>query len=185
MVSEVLSGIEQKMKVTIDGLGKDLGTIRTGRATPALLDNVRVEYSGVPTPLKQLASISAPQARLLIVQPWDRGSLGNIEKAILKSDLGLNPTNDGNVLRLVIPPLNEERRQELMKLVRRRVEERKVAIRNLRQDAMKDLRNMERRREISQDDLKRSLDQLQRITDTFIANVDKVGRSKEAELAEV
>ncbi|GAI51137.1 unnamed protein product, partial [marine sediment metagenome] len=139
MVSPILWNTEEKMRASVEGLKRELATIRTGHATPALIEHIKVEYAGVPTPLNQIAGISAPGARLLVIQPWDRGSIPSIEKAILKSDLGLNPTSNGNVIRLNLPPLSEERRQELTKVVRKRVEERKIVIRNLRHDAMSEL----------------------------------------------
>ncbi|HEY83396.1 MAG TPA: ribosome recycling factor [Dehalococcoidia bacterium] len=184
MASEALQKIEEKMRASVGGLRKELATLRTGRATPALVEHIKVDYAGVPTPLNQLASISVPEARLLLIQPWDKGSIRSIEKAILTSDLGLNPSNDGNVIRIAIPPLSEERRQELIRAVRRRVEERKVAVRNLRHDVMNDLRSMEKNKEISQDEHRRALNQLQKLTDAFIAEIDQIGRDKEAELKE-
>ncbi len=185
MVSHTLWTIEEKMRISAEGLKKELATIRTGHATPALIEHIKVEYVGVPTPLNQIAGISAPEARLLVVQPWDPGSIHNIEKAILKSNLGLNPTSDGRIIRVNIPPLTEERRQELIKLVRSRVEERKIAIRNLRREAMEELKGLEKNKDISQDELKRLLDQLQKLTDSFTADTEQIGRDKEAELMEV
>ncbi len=185
MVDETLRNIEQKMTVSIDILKQELASIRTGHATPALIEHVKVEYGGVPLPLRQIATISAPEARLLVVQPWDKGSIHSIEKAILKSDLGLNPVNDGNIIRLNIPPLTEERRQELIKSVRRRVEERRVAIRNLRREAVDELRRLEKDKDISQDECKRALDQLQKLTDSFIAVSEQSAHDKEVELREV
>jgi len=185
MISDVLWNTEEKMKKSVAVLKAELATIRTGHATPALIEHIRVEYAGVPMPLKQLAGISAPEARLLIIQPWDRSSIGNIEKAILKSDLGLNPTSDGNLIRINIPPLTEERRQELIKAVRKRVEEGRVAIRNLRREAMEELRRLEKNKDISQDEHKRALDQLQKLTNSFIANAEQVGQGKKAELTEI
>ena len=185
MVTETLQNVERKMKASNEVLKKDLATIRTGRATPALIEHIKVDYVGVPTPLMQLAGISAPEARLLVIQPWDRNSLRNIEKAILTSDLGLHPNNDGNVIRLSIPPLSEERRQELIKVVRRRIEERKIAIRNLRREAMDELKKLEKDKNISQDEHKRALDQLQKLTDSFIAEAEQIGQDKEVELMEV
>lgn len=173
------------MRKTVDGLKKELATIRTGRATPAIVEHVRVEYAGVPTPLNQIAGISAPEASLLIIQPWDKGSIRSIEKAILTSDLGLNPVSDGNVLRISIPPLSEERRQELTKMVRRRVEERRIAIRNLRREAADELKESEKNKDISEDEHKRILNQLQKLTDSFIADTEQIGQDKEAELMEV
>jgi len=184
MVSRILWNIEEKMRISAEGLKRELATIRTGHATPTLIEHIRVEYSGVPTPLNQIAGISAPEVRLLVVQPWDPGSIHNIEKAILKSNLGLNPTSDGRIIRVNIPPLTEERRQGLIKVVRSRVEERKVAVRNQRREAMDELRGLEKNKDISQDELKRALDQLQKLTDSFIADTEQIGRDKEAELME-
>ncbi len=185
MVSSSLQNTEAKMRASIEGLKRELATIRTGHATPALVEHLKVEYAGALTPLNQIAGISAPEARLLVIQPWDRASIPAIEKAILKSELGLNPAISGNVIRLVIPPLSVERRQELTKVVRKRVEERKIMIRNLRRDVMGELKELEKNRQISQDEHKRALDQLQRLTDKFIADIEQIARDKEAELMEV
>jgi len=185
MVSRALWNIEEKMRVSAEGLKMELATIRTGHATPALIEHIKVDYAGVPTPLNQIAGISAPEVSLLVVQPWDPGSIHNIEKAVLKSNLGLNPTSDGRIIRVNIPPLTEERRQELIKVVRSRVEERKIAIRNLRREAMDELKGLEKNKDISQDELKRALDQLQKLTDSFIADTEQIGRDKETELMEV
>ncbi len=185
MVNQILENAKQKMHKSGGLLKQELATIRTGRATPALIEHLKVEYAGVPTPLIQLASISAPGASLLVVQPWGRDSIPSIEKAILKSDLGLTPVNDGNIIRLNIPPLSEERRQELVKIVHRRVEERKIVIRNLRREAMDKLKGLEKNKDISQDEHKRALDQLQKLTDSFIANTEQIGQAKETELLEV
>ena len=172
------------MENSARGLKVELATIRSGRATPALIEHIKADYAGVATPLNQMARISVSGARLLVVQPWDRESLHNIEKAILKSDLGLNPSSDGNVIRINIPPLSEERREELAKAVRKRVEERKVVIRNLRRDAMIELKDLEKNKDISQDELKRALDKLQKLTDGIIAEAEGIRRDKEAELME-
>jgi len=185
MVSSSLQNTEAKMRASVEGLKWELATIRTGHATPALVEHLKVEYAGALTPLNQIAGISAPEARLLVIQPWDRASIPSIEKAILKSDLGLNPTIAGNIIRLVLPPLSVERRQELTKMVRKRVEERKIVIRNLRRDAMGELKELEKNKDISQDAHKRALDQLQRLTDKFIADIEQIARDKEAELMEV
>ncbi len=185
MASQTLWNIEEKMQKSVEGLKKELATIRTGRATPTLIEHIKVEYAGVFTPLNQVASISVPEARLLVVQPWDKGSIRSIEKAILTSDLGLNPVNDGNVIRINIPLLSEERRQELIKVVRKRVEERRIAIRNLRREAMDELKELEKNKDISQDEHKRALNQLQKLTDSFIANTEQIGRDKETELMEI
>ena len=185
MITEILHGIEEKMRTSLEVLKRELSSIRTGRATPALIEHIRVDYAGVPTPLNQIAGISAPEARLLVVQPWDKNILHDIEKAILKSDLGLNPSSDGNVIRLNIPPLSEERRQEMIKVVHRKVEEGKIVIRNLRREAMDELRRNEKNKDISQDELKRGLDQLQKITDSFIVKAEQIGKDKETELIEI
>ncbi len=173
------------MRASVEGLRMELASIRTGHATPALIEHIKVDYAGVPTPLNQIAGISAPAARLLVIQPWDRSTIPNIEKAILKSELGLNPASDGNLIRLNLPPLSEERRQELIRIVRKRVEERKIAIRNQRRDAMSELKGLEKSKEMSQDEHKRAQDQLQKVTDGFIADIDQIARDKEAELREV
>jgi ribosome recycling factor len=185
MVSEALQTIDEKMKNSIKMFRADLATIRTGHASPSLVEHIKVEYAGVPTPLNQIAGISAPEASLLVIQPWDKGCINDIIKAIQKSELGLNPNSDGALIRIAIPPLSEERRQELIKVVHQHAEERRVAIRSLRHEAMNELKTMEKDKEISQDELKRALDQLQKITDVFIAEVDKLSRSKEQELLQV
>ncbi len=185
MINRILSEIEEKMRKSTDSLKRDLATIRTGHATPALIEHIKVEYAGVPTPLNQIAGISAPEARLLVVQPWDRGGINNIVKAIQKSDLGLNPASDGSLIRISIPQLTEERRQELTKVVRGRIEERRIIIRNLRHEAVGELKELERKKSISQDEHKRALDQLQKLTDSFIAQAEQTGRDKEAELMAV
>lgn len=183
MTTEVLKSIEEKMKNTIKAFRADLSTIRTGHASPALVEHVRVEYAGVPLPLNQLAGISAPEAGLLVIQPWDKNSLRDIEKAIQKSELGLNPSNDGNIIRIAIPPLSEERRQELIKIVHRRTEERRILVRNLRHEALGELKKIEKT--ISQDEVKRAEAQLQKLTDFHILEAEKVSKDKEKELMEV
>ncbi len=185
MIDTTLRDIEGKMQASVEALKRELAAIRTGHATPALIDHIKVDYAGVPTSLNQIAGISAPEARLIVIQPWDRGSIRSIEKAILQSDLGLNPVSDGNVIRLNIPPLTEERRQELTRVVRRKVEERRIVIRSLRHEALDKLKRLEKNKDISQDEHKRALDQLQKLTDSFIANAEQTGRAKEAELLEV
>lgn len=185
MVNEVLLEAETKMRKTVEVLSKELAAVRTGRASPALVEHIRVDYFGVPTPVQQVAGVSVPDPKMILIQPWDRGILGAIEKAILKSDLGLNPVNDGNVIRLPIPPLTEERRKDLVKMVRKRVEEGRIALRNVRRDAMEEFRKLEKDKEISADDSKRAQDQLQKLTNAFTAEIDKVGQSKEAELLEI
>ena len=185
MIADLLRHTEEKMEAACRALKKELASIRTGHATPTLVEHLKVDYGGVPTALNQIASISAPAARLLVIQPWDKSSLRDIERAILTSDLGLNPTSDGHIIRITIPPLSEERRRELIKAVHSRVEKERVVIRNLRRDAMDELRKLEKDKDISQDELKRSLDQLQKITDIAIASADQVGQEKETELKEV
>jgi ribosome recycling factor len=185
MVTEALKTVENKMKASIKGFQTDLSTIRTGHASPALVEHIRVEYAGVPMPLNQLAGISAPEARMLIIQPWDKNAMHEIEKAISKSELGLNPSNDGNIIRIAIPPLSEERRAELIKIVHRRAEERKILVRNLRHEAINDLKKLEKDKAISQDESKRSQDQTQKLTDFYIMEVDKLAKAKEKELQEV
>jgi ribosome recycling factor len=185
MVNPILRNIEQKMRASVEGLKKELAAIRTGHASPDLIEHIKVEYAGVPTPLNQIAGISAPEARLLVIQPWDRSSLSSIEKAILKSDLGLNPSSDGNVIRLSLPPLSEERRQELTRVVRKRAEERKIVVRNLRHEVMAELKGLEKNKGISQDEHKRALDQLQKLTDSSTGDIDQIAQDKEAELMEV
>jgi ribosome recycling factor len=185
MVSDVLVTIEQKMKTSAKMFQADLATVRTGHASPALVEHIKVEYAGVPTPLIQLAGISAPEAGLIVIQPWDKESIRNIEKAISKSELGLNPSNDGNIIRISIPPLSEERRQELIKIVRHRLEERRIAIRGIRHEALSELKKMEKDKAISQDELKRAEGQLQKMTDVYMAEIEKIGGAKEKELLAV
>jgi ribosome recycling factor len=185
MVPEVLAEAENKMTKSAEHLKGDLMALRTGRANPGLVERLQVEYYGTPTPLIQLASIHAPEARLIVIQPYDKAAFGAIEKAILKSDLHLTPTNDGRVIRLAIPPLTEERRRDMVKLARKRVEEGRVAIRNIRREAHRDLEELEAEKLISADELTRGSEQLQRLTDRFIVEVEKLGQTKEAEILEV
>jgi len=184
-IPEVLSKAEAKMSKAVEILERELLGLRTGRASPALVENIRADYYGVPTPIKELASIAVPEARLLVIQPWDKNALPAIEKAILKSELGITPSNDGNLIRLVIPQLTEERRRDLVKLVRKRVEEGKVAIRNVRREALEKIRLAEKEKEISEDEARRFQDKLQKLTDGFIEDMDRLGRNKEAEIMEV
>ncbi|MCX7911614.1 MAG: ribosome recycling factor [Dehalococcoidales bacterium] len=185
MVTDTLRTTDEKMKNSIKVFRADLAAIRTGHASPALVEGVKVDYGGVPLPLNQLATITAPEANLILIQPWDKNSIGIIMKTIQKSELGLNPTSDGNVIRIVVPPLSEERRQELIKVVYRHAEEKRVAIRNIRHEAMNKLRALEKNKEISQDEFKRAQDQLQKLTDACIAEIDKLAKIKEQELLEV
>jgi ribosome recycling factor len=185
MIEDILLATEKKMETSVEALKRELANIRTGRATPALIEHVKVDYAGVPTLLKHIAGISASGASLLIIQPWDPTSRPSIEKAIFKSNLGLTPNIDGNTIRLNIPPLTEERRHELTKLVRRRIEEGKIAIRNLRREATDELKQLEKNKEISQDDYKRAVNKIQTLTDSFIDIAEQAGQNKEAELMEV
>ncbi|WRO22249.1 ribosome recycling factor [Metallumcola ferriviriculae] len=173
------------MDGAIEVLKGELSTLRAGRANPALLDKIQVEYYGVPTPLNQVGNISAPEPRLLLVQPWDKSIIGEIEKAILKSDLGLNPNNDGNVIRIAIPQLTQERRQELVKFVKKKGEEAKVSVRNVRRDANEQLKKEEKNGDISEDDLRGTLDDVQETTNKHIEMIDQVVEHKEAEVMEV
>lgn len=184
-IKEVLADAEARMAKSTDALKRELATIRTGRASPALLDKIRVDYYGVPTPVNQMANITASEARMLVIQPWERNQVGPIEKAILKSDLGLTPTNDGNAIRLAIPALTEERRHDLVKLVHKRVENGRISLRNIRRDAQEAIRTLEREKSISQDEMIRARDQLQKVTDAFIEQANAIGQEKEAEVLEV
>jgi ribosome recycling factor len=185
MPNTVLREAEGKMKNAIEALESHLMSVRTGRASPALVEGLRVEYYGTLTPLKQLAVIAAPEPQLLTIRPFDPGSLRDIERAILSSDLGLTPNNDGKLIRLVIPPLNEERRLELVKLVSRRAEDGEVAVRNVRRDALEELREYEKEKLISEDDFYRARDDLQDLTDRYTKQVDKVQERKEKEIKEI
>lgn len=185
MLNDVYKDAENRMKGAVQALQEDLAGIRTGRASPALVEKLPVDYYGVQTPLQQLASISVPEARSLLIRPYDATSLKTIEKAILASDLGLTPNNDGKTIRLNLPPLTQERRRDLVKVVSNRVEEARVAVRNVRRDSIKDLREFENEKMISEDDLKRGEDEIQKITDRYIEEVDQVGDRKEKEILEV
>ena len=185
MIDDALLVADTKMQKTVQVLKREMETIRSGRATSALVDQIMVEAYGTSTPLSQLASVSVPEARLLLIQPWDRSIVGNVQKAIQKSDLGLNPMSDGEVLRLVIPPPTEERRKELVKVVHKRVEDAKIAVRNVRRDALEELRKLEKDKKVSRDENVRATDKLQKLTDRFIAEVSKVGADKESEIMEV
>ena len=184
-IEERLVDAEIRMEKSVDVLHKELSSIRTGRASPSLVERLQVEAYGVPTPLQTLAGISTPEARLLVIRPYDRTSIPAIEKAIQRSDLGLTPSNDGQLIRIVIPQLTEERRHELTKLCAHRAEEARVAVRNIRRDEVDHLRKVEKEGHLSRDELERSLGQVQHITDQFISKLDDVVKKKEAEILEV
>ena len=185
MLDAIYAETEDRMDKVISAFQRELATLRAGRATPALLDRIEVDYYGAMTPLNQLAGVTAPESRLLVIQPWDKPALGDIEKAIMKSDLGLMPNNDGNVIRLSIPQLTEERRKELVKLVRKKAEESKVGIRNVRRDANDDIKQLEKSNDISEDERRRSQDKIQELTDKKILEIDAVMAVKEQEMMEV
>jgi len=185
MIDEVLQELRERMKRSVEAMQDDLMGIRTGRASPALVEKLPVEYYGTLTPLNQMASIAAPEPRLLVIKPWDPSALAEIERAILKSDLGLTPMNDGKLIRLNVPRLTEERRRELVRVVSRRVEEGRIAIRNLRRDALQDLKEFEKEKMISEDDFYRGKDDVQDLTDEFIQQIDEIGKRKEEELMEI
>ena len=185
MPKQVMSNVKSKMEKAISAYTRELATIRAGRANASLLDKVFVDYYGAPTPINQLAGVSVPEARLLVIQPYDKTILGEIEKAILKSDLGINPTNDGSVIRIVIPALTEERRKELVKVVKKEAEEAKIAIRNIRRDGNEDLKKLEKAGEITEDDLRGYSEDIQKITDQNISKIDDITKDKEKEILEV
>ncbi|MFC2050200.1 ribosome recycling factor [Chloroflexota bacterium] len=185
MIEKILAEIDGKMKKGVDALTRDLASIRTGRASPALVEHIKADYHGVLTPINQIASISIPEAKMILIQPWDRSSIRSIEKAILTSDLSLNPSSDSNAIHIPIPPLTEERRRELIRLVNKRVEEARITLRNLRREAIEKLRQTEKNKEISQDQYTRASEQLQKLTDSFIDQVNDIGRAKETEIMEV
>jgi ribosome recycling factor len=185
MIKDIMDDAENRMGKAIDALKRDLGSIRTGRASPSLVERLPVEYYGSSTPLNQLAGISVPEPRLLVIQPWDRGSMTAIEKAIMKSELGLNPSNDGQVIRIAIPALTEERRKQLVKLVHGHVEEGKVALRNIRRDAMTHVKELMNEKMIGEDDERRAEQQVDELTRRFVSRADDVGKSKEQEVMEV
>ena len=185
MADDVFADVEHRMSKAVEALQRELQAIRTGRASPALVERLPVDYYGSTTPLQNIAAIHATDARTVTIQPWDRKALGDIEKAIQKSDLGINPVNDGQVIRLNIPPLTEERRKDLVKVVHKKVDEAKVAVRNCRRDGHDRLRDQEKNKEISADELKRGTDRLQKLTDRYIDEMDRVGHAKENEILAV
>src|SRR3954447_25246410 len=185
LIDELLADARERMTKSVESTRHEFGSVRTGRATPALLDRIMVEYYGTSTPLRQLATIGAPEARLLSIQPYDKGSIKAIEKAILESDVGLTPNNDGQLIRLQVPELNEERRRELVKVVRHIAEEGRVAIRNIRRDVMHDLRELKDSGETGEDDERRAESELQKLTDARVSELDEALKAKEAEIMEV
>jgi len=185
MTADLFGDAERRMQKAVEALKHDLGSIRTGRASSSLLERIHVDYYGTPMPINQVATVTVPEARLLVIQPWEKKMLTDIEKAIQKSDLGINPNNDGQVIRLAIPPMNEERRRELVKALHKKLDEHKVAVRNVRRDVHDKLRDREKKKEVTEDELKRSTDRLQKLTDRYIDEMDKVGKAKEQEILEV
>ncbi|WP_050614807.1 ribosome recycling factor [Bacillus testis] len=185
MAKQVITHTKERMEKAVQALSRELTSIRAGRANAAILDRVSVDYYGAPTPINQLAGISVPEARLLVIQPYDKTILGEIEKAILKSDLGLNPANDGSIIRIAIPALTEERRKELVKQVKKEAEEAKVGIRNIRRDGNDDLKKLEKANEITEDELRGYSDDIQKLTDAHIAKIDEVAKDKEKEIMAV
>jgi len=185
MAEEIFEDAERRMQKAVEVFKQDLAVVRTGRASASLVDRIQIDYYGVPTPVNQIAQISVPEARQIVIQPYERRLLTDIEKAIQKSDLGINPNNDGQVIRLNVPPLNEERRRDMVKVVHKKLDEHKVAVRNIRRDGHDKLREREKKKEISEDELKRSVERLQKLTDRYIETMDKVGKAKEMEILEV
>ena len=185
MIKETIKEADVRMRAAIQNLEEDLATIRTGRASPALVERLQVEYYGSPTPLMQLATISVPEPRSLLIRPFDGTTLKAIERAILISDLGLTPNNDGKVIRLNLPPLTEERRRDLVKVVHTRLEETRISTRNIRRDLIKDLKEFEHEKLISEDELKHAEDELQKLTDRVIISIDLIGERKQKEIMEV
>lgn len=185
MSKTALQQLDDKMQKTIDLLTREYTTLRAGRATPALLDKIFVDYYGTPTPINQVATISVPEPRLLVIQPWDRNLVTQIEKSILKSDLGITPASDGNIIRLAIPSLTQEKRKDLVKVIHKKAEETRVAIRNLRREGNDQVKNEEKTIKLSEDEVKRRLDEIQKTTDSYIKRIDQMAESKEKEIMEL
>ncbi|QNO16450.1 ribosome recycling factor [Alkalicella caledoniensis] len=185
MLNDIYTDVKDRMGKAVQSLKKDLASLRAGRANVSILDKVMPEYYGVPTPISQMATVSAPEARLLVIQPWDKTTIPDIEKAILKSDIGITPNNDGSVIRLNFPQLTQERRGELVKVIKKKGEEGRVAIRNIRRDGNDMVKELEKDNEISEDDSRRAQDEIQKITDTFIKEIDGIILKKEEEVMEV
>ena len=185
MIADILKDTETRMRKAMDALHHNLETVRTGRASPSLVERIHVDYYGASTPLNQLAGISVPESRLIVIQPWDRGSIGPIEKAIMQSDLGLTPNNDGQVIRITIPTLTEERRKQFVKVVHGATEDSKVAVRNIRRDALHQTKSLTSKKEISEDDERRAAQDLDALTKKFVDEAEKIGKAKELEVLEV
>ncbi|MGG3572124.1 ribosome recycling factor [Bacillus gobiensis] len=185
MSKEILTETQERMDKALASYQRELATVRAGRANPSLLDKVTVDYYGAQTPLNQLSSISVPEARMLIITPYDKTALGDIEKAIQKADLGITPSNDGNIIRIAVPALTEERRKELVKLVKKYSEDAKVAVRNIRRDANDDLKKSEKNGDITEDELRSAGEDVQKLTDDYVAKIDTVTKDKEKEIMEV
>lgn len=185
MPKEVMDQTKDRMDKAVGSLTRQLASIRAGRANASLLDRISVLYYGAPTPLNQMAGISVPEARLMVIQPYDKTTLGDIEKAILKSDIGITPSNDGSVIRLAVPALTEERRKELVKEVKKEAEDSKIAIRNVRRDANDELKKLEKDGDITEDELRREGDEIQKLTDSYIVKIDEIAKDKENEIMEI
>ncbi len=185
MQGEVRKQLVDRMDKAIESLKKDIAGIRTGRASLGIFEGITVDYYGTPTPINQVATMSVPESRLIIIQPWDLKMIAEIEKAILKSDLGLNPSNDGKIIRIAIPPLTEERRKQIIKQVHKRVEEAKIAVRNIRRDSNDEVKKLEKEKKMSEDDAKKTLEEIQKLTDSYIKRTDEINSHKEKELMEV
>jgi ribosome recycling factor len=185
LIKDIINDAEERMKKSVEHLSKDLASLRAGRANPAMVEKLTVEYYGVNTPINQLANITVPEARLLVIQPWDKSIIADIEKSIMKSDLGITPSNDGNVIRIAIPQLTEERRKELVKVVKKRAEEARVAVRNIRREANDMLKSSEKDKLISADESKKGVDEVQKLTDRYVKKIDTVLQAKEKEIMEV
>ncbi len=182
---DILLDTEDRMTKAVSNMDKDFAKLRTGRASTSLVDDIKVDYYGTPTPVNQLASVSVPDSRSITIQPWDKGAFALVEKAILKSDLGLTPINDGKIIRINIPALTEERRKELVKVSRKYNEDAKVAVRNVRRDANENLKKLEKDKTISEDDLKKATDEVQKLTDKYVAEADKKCQAKEKEIMDI
>ncbi|MBA3275524.1 MAG: ribosome recycling factor [Chloroflexia bacterium] len=185
MIADILKDTDSRMRKAMDALHHNLESVRTGRASPSLVERIHVDYYGASTPLNQLAGISVPESRLIVIQPWDRGSIGPIEKAIMQSDLGLNPNNDGQVIRIAIPMLTEDRRKQMVKVVHGTTEECKVAVRNIRRDALSQVKDLANKKEVSEDDERRASQEVETLTKKYVDEADKIGKAKEQEVLEV